>query len=118
MIRDGLDASSANVALFSSGGNYVMHQYRRWNGDSTRSYHELVGTKRVWLRLVKEGAKITSYMKLESDVNWIKFYERSDVVFGGDSFYVGAAATSHRQGELASLTVRGFEILNKIWVPG
>jgi hypothetical protein len=56
-------------------------------------------------------------MKSESDANWIKFYERSDVVFGGDSFYVGVAATSHRQGELASLTVRGFEILNKIWVP-
>lgn len=118
MIRDTLEASSANAALVVAGNNYVLHQYRRWDGDWTRSHNEDVGTERVWLRLVKEGSKITSYIKSENEVNWIKFYERSDVIFGGSSFHVGVAATSHRQGELASLTVRGFEILNKIWVPG
>jgi len=117
MIRDSLDANSAHAMLASSGNNQLGYYYRKTTGDITRNNNAVIGTKRVWLRLVKEGVRITGYYKMENQVDWEKFYERTDVVFANDSFYVGVAACSHIQGSLASLTVRNFEIKNEIWVP-
>jgi hypothetical protein len=116
MIRESLDANAAHTMIASTGNLGVSHLYRKTTGDITRTLNTYVGTKRVWLRLVKEGSKFTSYMKLESQVDYEKYYEQS-VTFTGNSFFVGIAVTSHIQGTPASLTVRGFEILNQIWVP-
>lgn len=116
MIRESLDANAAHTMIASTGNLGVSHFYRKTTGDITRTLNTYVGTKRVWLRLVKEGSKFTSYMKLESQVDYEKYYEQS-VTFTGNSFFVGIAVTSHIQGTPASLTVRGFEILNQIWVP-
>ena len=117
MIRDSLDANSSHAMLASTGHDSVSMFWRKSTYDVTRiSHDDQVGTKRVWLRMVKEGSKFTSYMKLEAQQDFQKFYER-EVEFANDSFFVGIAVTSHNQGTPASLTVRNFEILNKIWVP-
>jgi hypothetical protein len=117
MIRDSLDANSSHAMLASTGHDSVSMFWRKSTNDITRnSQVDQVGTKRVWLRMVKEGSKFTSYMKLEAQQDFQKFYER-EVEFANDSFFVGIAVTSHNQGTPASLTVRNFEILNKIWVP-
>lgn len=116
MIRESLDANAAHAMVVSTGHELVSMMWRQSTGDHTRNVNAEPGTKRVWLRLVKEGIRFTSYMKLENQVNWEKVYER-DVTFKEGPFYVGIAACSHIQGSLASLTVRNFEILDKIWVP-
>ena len=116
MIRDSLDANSSHAMLASTGLGYVSMFWRASTNDITRNSNDDIGTKRVWLRMVKEGSKFTSYMKLEAQQEFEKFYERQ-VEFANDSFFVGIGVTSHRQGYPASLIVRNFEILDKIWVP-
>jgi hypothetical protein len=116
MIRDSLDANASHALLASTGHELVTMMWRASTADITRNANAQIGTKRVWLRMVKEGTRFTSYMKLENQVDWEKFYER-DVYFTEGPFYVGIAACSHRQGYPASLTVRSFEILDKVWVP-
>ena len=116
MIRETLAPDAAHTMIASTGNFHVQHLYRESAGGITRSHQLLTGTKQVYLRLVKEGSKITSYYKLENDEYYEKVYE-SDVTFTGSSFFVGIAATSHIQGSYASLTVRSFEIRNQIWVP-
>jgi len=116
MIRESLAANSSHAMVVSTGASGVSHQWRASTGGISRDYTTYPGTKKVWLRMVKEGSKITSYMKLDYERDFSKFYEL-DIPFARSSFFVGIAVTSHVQGSLARLVVRNFEIQNQIWVP-
>jgi len=116
MIRESLAANSAHAMLVSTGKSGVSNQWRASTGGSSRDYTTYPGTKKVWLRMVKEGSKITSYMKLDYERDFSKFYELN-IPFTSSSFFVGIAVTSHVQGSLARLIVRNFEIQDQIWVP-
>ncbi|KAL3801538.1 hypothetical protein HJC23_000976 [Cyclotella cryptica] len=116
MIRESLAANSAHAMLVSTGASGVSHQWRQSTGGSSRDVTTYPGTKKVWLRMVKEGSKITSYMKLDYERDFEQFYVQ-DIPFTSSSFFVGIAVTSHLQGSLANLVVRNFEIQNQVWVP-
>lgn len=116
MIRESLAANSAHAMVVSTGASGVSHQWRASTAGSSRDYTTYPGTKKVWLRMVKEGSKITSYMKLDYERDFSKFYELN-ISFTRSSFFVGIAVTSHVQGSLARLIVRNFEIQDQIWVP-
>lgn len=74
MIRDSLDDNAAHATMMSTGAEYVAMQYRQSTGSSSGSYHTGFGTKRVWLRIVKEGNKVTGFVKREDEFGFSKFY--------------------------------------------
>jgi len=114
MIRDSLDDNAAHATMMSTGAEYVAMQYRQSTGSSSGSYHTGFGTKRVWLRIVKEGNKVTGFVKREDEFGFSKFYTR-DINFSGDSFFVGIAVTSHVQGTLSNFDVSSFEISDEVF---
>lgn len=114
MIRDTLDANSAHAMAVSTGQSRVAMQYRSSTGASSGNVDKSIGTKRVWLRLVKEGSKITSYYKNEFDLVYQKL-GTYDIVFTRAWFYVGIAVCSHIQGTLSTLEVSNFEISDDVF---
>ena len=114
MIRDTLDANSAHASVFSTGYNYVAMQSRPSTSAGSVGISKNPGTRRLFLRLVKEGSKITSYYKNEFDLVYQKLgsYE---VTFTREWYYVGIAACSHVTGTLASLELSHFDISDEIY---
>jgi hypothetical protein len=83
-----------------------------WSGGMSKALY--TNTKRVWLRIVKEGNKIRGYYKNEFDLVYQKL-ETYEVEFTRDWFYVGIAATSHITSSLATLEVSHFAISDEVF---
>ena len=110
MFRETLAANSKHHFIAATGHGYA-HQYRASTGggsnnpadDTSRTYSET-----PWLRLVKIGNTITSYVKQDGEYDWLKVHSHS--VWFADDFYVGLAATSHEYDQTVTLTVSNLEI--------
>jgi hypothetical protein len=118
MIRDTLDANSAHAMVAQTGHSYGrLQMFRRdiSNGGSYGMSKSLyTNTKRVWLRIVKEGSKIYGYYKNEFDL----VYQKLDVYtldFTRDWYYVGIAVTSHITNVLATLEVSNFAMSDEVF---
>ena len=92
----------------------IAHQSRTCENCGSVSAHDHYDTSNVWLRLVKEGNTITSYVKRDGDYDYMLFNSLEGVDLG-DSYYVGLAITSHDQTVLGELDVSNFEISNEAW---
>jgi hypothetical protein len=95
----------------------VAMQYRPsddagWSGGMSTALY--TNTKRVWLRIVKEGNKVRGYYKNEHDLVYQKL-DTYEVEFTRDWFYVGIAATSHISESLATLEVSHFAMSDEIF---
>ena len=114
MIRDTLDPSSGHAMIVSTGHNHVAMQTRSSAGASSTGVYKNMGTKRLWLRLVKEGSKITSYYKTESDLVYQKLGSYN-VQFTREFYYLGIAVCSHVQGTLSVLEAANFEMSDEVF---
>lgn len=111
MIRDTLAANSKHQFIAAIGAGYA-HQYRANTGggsnypagDTSSTY-----SKTPWLRMVKIGNTITSYVKQDGEYDWLKV-NSIESVFSSD-FYLGLAVTSHVFDQPNTLTVSNLEII-------
>ena len=118
MIRDTLDDNSAHAMIQQTGHDYgrVALQTRptagTWSTGMSKALY--TNTKRVWLRIVKEGSKITGYYKNEGELVYQKL-DSYNVEFTRDWYYVGIAVTSHLSDTLSSLEVGNFTISPEVF---
>lgn len=111
MIRDTLAANSKHQFIAAIGAGYA-HQYRAYTGGgSTNPADDTSSTysKTPWLRMVKIGNTITSYVKQDGEYDWLKVHS-IESVFSSD-FYLGLAVTSHEFDQPTTLTVSNLEII-------
>lgn len=118
MIRDTLDDNSAHAMVMQTGHDYgrVALQTRPTAGTWSTGMNKALytNTKRVWLRIVKEGSKITGYYKNEGELVYQKL-ESYNVEFTRDWYYVGIAVTSHLTDTLSSLEVGNLTISDEVF---
>jgi len=118
MIRDTLDDTSSHAMVVVTGHSYgrVAMQTRPKNAlystGMTKSLY--TNTKRVWLRLVKEGSKITAFYKNEFSLVYQQLFSYN-VEFTRDWYHVGIAVTSHNQETLSNLEVSNFLVEDEIF---
>lgn len=109
MFRSGLGPSDVYSMIQLTGWG-VAHQSRY---QGSKSKHDSYSTSNVWLKLVKEGNTVTSYVKKDGEYGFMKFHEEN-VDFGGD-YYVGLAVTSHDTGRLGTIDVDEFSISDEVF---
>lgn len=113
MFRKELIHNSAHsmIQQFSNG---VSHQSRGGEGHHTshQSMYDY-SSAMTWLRLVKEGNNITSFVKRDGDYEFMKYH--SVEVDLGPSFYIGLAVTSHDNNQLATMEVSDFSISDEVF---
>mmetsp|Transcript_33054 Transcript_33054/g.79966 ORF Transcript_33054/g.79966 Transcript_33054/m.79966 type:complete len:407 (+) Transcript_33054:115-1335(+) len=118
MIRDSLDASAPYAMMTLTGRGRLAHQSRVDPGIGTDSHHDWDVThsgKEVWLRLVKEGSRITSYVKDVEDFGF-RMFHYTTVNFSeddGGEFYVGIAVSSQDNSHEARFETSDLEILDE-----
>lgn len=113
MFRNHLGSRSPHSMIQVTGWG-ISHQSRNGETHGSTSYHDSYSTSNVWLRLVKQGNTITSYVKRDGEYDFMQFHT-IDTVDLGESFYVGLAVTSHDNNVLATLDVSNFEIADEIF---
>lgn len=107
MFRNGLGSQAAHSMIQLTGWG-IAHQSRPHENGWSTSKHDSYDTSNVWLRLVKSGNTITSFVKRDGEYGFMEFYSLE--VDLGDEFSVGIAVCSHENDQLASLDVSDFEI--------
>ncbi|KAL7534369.1 hypothetical protein ACHAXR_006619 [Thalassiosira sp. AJA248-18] len=113
MFRKELTHNSAHsmIQQFSHG---VAQQSRGAEGHHTaHTSIDHYSSAMTWLRLVKEGNTITSFVKRDGDYEFLKFH--SVEVDLGPSFYIGLAVTSHDNNQLATMEVSDFSISDEVF---
>ena len=98
MIRRNLGASSPQVSVLVDTDGQAVYKSRGHTSGTTVNANGL-GTAN-WLRLVKEGSKITAYSS-DDGANWQLVREKSFSNLGPDCYY-GLAVTSNDPAVLAS----------------
>lgn len=92
MMRDSLEATSANVFLHAR-GDEVMVVYRTEGSKSTNAlYTGIEPNYPIGLRLVRTGKTVTSYIRNGADANWVKLKAVGMVT--DNDIYCGIAAHS------------------------
>lgn len=112
MFRAGLGQRVPHSFLMQSGWG-IAHQYRLCENCGSASYHDGYSTSNVWLRLVKEGNTVTSYVKRDGEYGFMKYF--SHEVDLGAEFSIGLAVTSHDNSQIATLEVSDFEISDDVF---
>lgn len=108
MFRASLDGGSPNSAILLS-MDRILHQ-TRWSQDAyTSSTNDRYQKAKVWLRLVKEGDTVTSYVKRDGDYDYMKYYS-TEVPNLGSSYLIGLAVTSHDDNLVSTATFSNFII--------
>lgn len=100
-------------SMFSVTGWGIAHLTRENDERHTVSTHTSYPTSSVWLRLVKQGNTISSYVKRDGEYGFMLF--NSDEVAFGEEFHVGLAVTSHNRDILGTLDVSHFEISDDVY---
>ena len=110
MFRKNLGPRSANIMMSTTGSGFT-HQYRLMEGNNTVAWNDQnYQTSNVYLRLVKTGNTITSYVKRDGDLAFVR-YQTTEVDLGTE-FHVGLAVSSANDVNGATLQVQNFEIVN------
>ena len=91
----------------------IANQFRQNLNSYSGSYHDSYSSKNVWLRLVKSGSTITSFVKRDTEYDFMQ-YHYVEVTLP-DNFLVGLAVTSHDVGVLSTVDVSDFEISNEVF---
>jgi hypothetical protein len=102
MIRETLNANSANAMMDITPGNGLNFQYRTTaGGASSPSVSGGAATVPYWIRLVRAGSTFTAY-KSTNGSTWTTV--SSTTITMGASVYIGLAVTSHLDGTLSTAT--------------
>mmetsp|Transcript_32342 Transcript_32342/g.72633 ORF Transcript_32342/g.72633 Transcript_32342/m.72633 type:complete len:687 (-) Transcript_32342:475-2535(-) len=127
MIRASPDSPSANGMLSLTGAGRRAFQWRsergrwsashnNWHSDGYNDYESETwaeNPKYIWLRLVKEGSLITSYVKDVDEYGFRQFGPSQDIAFEDDEFHVGVAVTSHDRTLITKFDTEGIEIVDE-----
>ena len=109
MIRGNLGPQSKNSMIVVTGWG-VAHQSRRTEAGYAESQHDGFQITNVWLRLVKRGNTVTSYVKKEGEYGFMRYHSvEMDL---GSNYHVGLAVTMQDPVKLGTLDVTNFEISN------
>ena len=109
MFRAGLGQSDIHSMIQLTGWG-IAHQSRY---QGSKSEHDSYAKENVWLRLVKEGNTVTSYVKKDGEYDFMRFHVET-IDFGGD-YYVGLAVTSHSTERLGTMDASEFEISDTVF---
>jgi len=109
MIRDGLTPTAAEVFVGATGGNgWVVQRRDASTSGSTETISGPVGNAPGWVRLVREGERISAYQSSDG-VNWTLVRAWTSAM--PFTVYVGLAVSSHRPtmatGIFTDVAVRG-----------
>lgn len=110
MIRESLAPESPHGFLLVSTGRGIAFQRRLAFGDNSIGTTQPEGTAPVWVRLVREGAKLSAY-RSDDGVSWA--YVDSDSVPMSDTVLVGIAITAHTEDALATGEVDSIRITGR-----
>jgi hypothetical protein len=93
MIRESLNANSANAFVAVTPSNGVTFQYRASTGGNSANNNTTGLTAPYWVKLVRSGNAFTGYRSLDG-TNWTQ--QGSTVTINmASTVYVGLAVTSH-----------------------
>jgi uncharacterized protein (DUF2141 family) len=92
MIRGALTASAAHGFALASAGKGIAFQRRPQSGGSSRHTAGEQAPPPRWLRLVRQGARVTAYSSVDG-ASWVVI--AADTIALGSTAYVGIAVTSH-----------------------
>lgn len=112
MFRNNLGQRSAHSMIQVTGWG-IAHQTRAAQNHHTSSIHNSYSINNIWLRLVKKGNTVTSFVKRSGEYEFMKY--GSNEVDLGESYYVGLAVASSNNEELGILEVRNFEISDDVY---
>jgi endoglucanase len=101
MIRESLNANSANAFVAVTPSNGVTWQYRSSTGGGTTWNNTGGLTAPYWVRLVRSGNTFTGYRSADG-VNWAQ--QGTTNISMASAVYVGLALTSHNNSSLCSAT--------------
>ena len=107
MLRSNLGPQSKNSMIVVTGWG-IAHQSRRTEARSAESQHDSFQLANVWLRLVKKGNTVTSYVRREGEYGYTRYH--SVEVDLGARYHVGLAVTMQDPLRLGTLEVANFEI--------
>jgi len=93
MMRQTLEAGSAQAMMFVSGSNGYAFQRRAVTGGTTTHSAGGGGTAPVWVRLTRADTDVTAWVSTDGGQNW-RWVGRETMSFSG-AIYVGLAVTSH-----------------------
>ncbi len=102
MIRSSLAANSAFGYAASTSSNGVYFRRRLSNGASASSVAGPKTAAPVWVRLVRQGSRVTGYSS-SNGTSWTTV--ASSTIPLGTTAYIGLAATSHNSGARTSVRV-------------
>lgn len=108
MFRGSLGPQSRNSMIEVTGWG-IAHQSRKVDGSYAESQHDSFSPlTNIWLRLVKTGNTVTSYVKKDGEYGYRRYH--SVEVDLGPTFHVGLAVTMQDPYKLGTLDVTNFEI--------
>ena len=107
MIRADTGQRAAHSHLQLTGWG-IAQQSRQCLQCGTISYHDRYSMSNVWLRLVKQGNLLTSYVKRDGDYGFMQ-YNTVEVALP-ENYKVGIAITSHDNNLLGTLDISNLEI--------
>mmetsp|Transcript_13145 Transcript_13145/g.27913 ORF Transcript_13145/g.27913 Transcript_13145/m.27913 type:complete len:400 (-) Transcript_13145:531-1730(-) len=116
MVRNGIygeknEGRSANAMIAVTGWG-LSHSTRRSDRAKTVRKASVYETKSVWLRLVKQGSTVTSYVKRDDEYGFTQYH--TEQVMFQDPYHVGIAVTSKDNSQLATIDISNFEILDEV----
>ncbi|KAL3793730.1 hypothetical protein ACHAW5_001011 [Stephanodiscus triporus] len=108
MFRSGLGPQSRNTMIEVTGWG-IAHQTRKVDGGYAESQHDSFSPLTdVWLRLVREGNTVTSYVRKDGEYGYRRYH--SVELDLGPTFHVGLAVTMQDPKVLGTLAVTNFDI--------
>jgi endoglucanase len=102
MIRESLNANSANALVAVTPGNGVTFQYRSTTGGTSGFNNTTALNAPYWVRLVRSGNTFTAY-RSPNGVTWTQQGTPQTFAMSA-TVYVGLALTSHNNSSLGTAT--------------
>lgn len=119
MFRNGIiegsyNGRAAHSSVFRT-SYHIAHQTRPYDLTHTLSSNDNWSPMtNVWLRLVKQGDTVTSYVKKEGDYDWM-YWHSETVTFDKDWYLIGLALTAHDNAQYVTMSVSNFEISDDVY---
>jgi regulation of enolase protein 1 (concanavalin A-like superfamily) len=107
MIRESLAPESPHGFLLVSSSRGIAFQRRQAFGAASIGSPQVDGTAPTWVRLVREGARLSAY-RSDDGASWV--YVDSDSIPMSDTVLIGVALTSHDASDLATGAVDSIQI--------
>ena len=110
MIRESLAPESPHGFMLVSSSRGVAFQRRLAFGGDSIGTTQPDGTAPIWVRLVREGSRLTAY-RSDDGASWV--YVDSDTIPMSDTVLIGIAITAHMDDALATGEVDSIRVTER-----